>query len=225
MFSRLILAFGLTALASSPALAVPVQYGVGAAFRFGSFAGFTSNGASLDLRLGKIGLQGTVMQGDQDIESELGYSFFGIFSSPSGDYTIEKATIHQQGVAAQLKFHPMNGSFYFGFGAGRTVGTAKLEATGSTPGETLDEKLVVTRDLSTLSIGNVWTPGGIMIGCEWGAIVGASNVTTKETSASNAGSNADLVDLKESFADKVMEHSGRSTSHTLLGYLGFMLGS
>ncbi len=224
MFSRLILALGLTVVASSPALAVPVQYGVGAAYRYGSFAGFTSNGASLDLRLGKIGLQGTVMQGDQDIESELGDSFFGIFTYSSGNYTIEKATIHQQGAAAQLKFHPMNGSFYFGFGGGRTIGTAKLEATGS-GGETLDEKLVVTRDLSSLSIGNVWTPGGIMIGCEWGAIVGASNVKTKKTSESNTGSNTDLVDLNEKFADKVMEHSGKSTSHALLAYLGFMLGA
>lgn len=222
MITRIALALAIAA-ASSSAWATPVQYGLGAAFRYGSFAGFTSNGASVDLRLGQIALQGMAFEGERDIEGELGDSFFGLFDL-NENYDIDKAVIKQKGAAAQIKLHPMNGSFYFGFGGGRTVGTAKLEAK-ATSGETLDEELVVTRDLTTLSIGNVWTPGHVMIGCEWGAIAGASNVKKEWTSESNAGSNADLQDLKDDFDETVTAHSGKSNVHLLLVYLGIMVGA
>ena len=167
-------------MTSGTALAETYTQGVGLAARVGDFAGMSGGGLEANIRLGTIEFTGGAMQGEDIISDDLDPSFFGIHP-----YDIQKSQINQSAVTALLKLHPMNGSFYFGFGGMQVHDVAVLKADSKTvSGEFLDETITTDRTLSTVSVGNIRTPGGVIIGCEWVAIHSA--VKSKETATSKS---------------------------------------
>lgn len=215
----LLIAAGAVAATSAHAVTATKssgESGVGVALRAGVFAGVSSTGVAANGRLNKFELEGGVMSGTQDIKSALDPfdGFFGL--APA---SIDKASLKQTGGYAMLKYHPMNGSFYFGFGGAQTRTTAVLEAHGSS-GETLDETMKVSRTLGTISLGNVWAPEGFMIGCEW---LGAGRALSSQediASKSSAGTDTHLSDLQTSFYKQVRSSSAQSTVNMFLVYVG-----
>ncbi len=213
----------LAALFTSVATAATYTHGVGLAGRAGMFAGISSQGAEINLRANGFEFAGGVMTGKQTVtNSNLDMMVTDMF----GSNDIETATITQNAVTGIAKLHPMNGSFYFGLGGAMTDSVAKLRASSRyDASDKLERNMRVRRMVSTLSIGNIWTPGGVIIGCEW---LGAHGVISKSESTDSTTTNAsneNLNSLDSSFQRAVRDTSGGATSSMLMVHLGYMIGS
>jgi hypothetical protein len=196
-----------------------ITQGVGVGVRFGAFAGLASGGGALTLRLDKLGLEGGVLTGRGDVASELGSQL--VLGESSA--TVDKAEIRQTAGYAMLKFHPMNGSFYFGASGVQTKATAVLNAHANS-GETIEEKMSVERTLTFVSVGNTWTPGGVMLGVEWGGFGVLQSAKKTNTGEAATYESDDLQQIAEDFRASVDRYCGGSSFNALVVSFGLMLG-
>lgn len=197
--------------------------GAGIAVRAGVMYGgvSTSSGAIANLRVEKLELVAGAMQSRSIGEDSSTYPS-RLYSS----YDIEQQQIDERIFDAGVRWHPGNGSFYFGFmGAHRKV-TGVLRASSGGSAVVIDEKVVADVDSGLVSIGNIWTPGGTQIGCEWVGFGGkvqqktTRSGSTEEPPASETGlSHAHATFMKQ------LDTASNSFNSVLVVHVGFMLGS
>ncbi len=188
--------------------------------RAGIYAGIASSGADVSVRLGKIEIAGTVMDGSDDVKNDMSLYSYGL-----SDAKIEKAMIRQKAAALSLRFHPLNGSFFFGLSAGTTESTGDLLISSNLDSSIMiSEKYKTNRTITGISVGNHWTPGGVIIGCEWFGLVAGSKVKTQTESSSSGTENSDMTSERRNFDRSYDDIATKNTSSGLILSLGFMLG-
>lgn len=214
----------LVAVQAADASAAQVTYGLGVAGRAGYYNGLSSAGGEVNLRIGKVEFAAGVMQGYEDVSDSIDQQVGDSFWFDDNSVDVETARLNQESQYLQLKLHPMNGSFFFGLGAGRSTTKGRINAVSELSSQTLTETHTITRDYTTFSVGNIWTPGGVIIGCEWAGVSAARNVKSETESTSSELDEEDMLDAQETFYEKVRDTGGKSTSHALVLHLGYMLG-
>lgn len=212
--NALAVAFGL-ALTSQSAFAVQRTQGFGLALRTGTYNSLPAQGAEVSVRFGKVEVSVGAMAGKSDWKDATEDNL-----TTSSEATVEEAVLAQQSANATLKLHPMNGSFYFGLGAGASRLKGSLAAEGASGGR-IEEEITVQRQLATLSLGNVWTPGGFMIGAEW---IGLSRALGAKTEIESTSTSEDTEDTRTFFQDSAKLAGEGSAVNMLVVHLGYMIG-
>jgi hypothetical protein len=197
-------------------------WGVGIATKLGHTVAVFSGVAEASVRFNKIEIAAGVMNGSDSIRDNVdGSSYTGALEHP-----IDSATVDQHSTSLLLKLHPMNGGFYFGFGGIQTEEKGRLRvSTIEDANMFLNERMELKTTFATISIGNIWTPGNVMIGVEWAAH--HAKVSSSESIQSNSSDSLDpeLIDMKSKFQSRVRRGPvWRDTSFRVL-HLGYMLGS
>jgi len=197
--------------------------GISAAVKTGWYSGATASGVEGSLRLETLEIVGSVVQADEDRKEKI-QSRSDFFSFENTNISVNKADIQLVGANLGLRFHPMNGSFFFGFLAGQTIAKGTLDVDSELSSEKIDEVRTITRQTFTVAVGNIWTPGGILIGAQW--IGGVRSLSEKKEIKSNSSeiSETDMIDASDKFQDELnlMGHGG--TVNLLMVSFGVMLG-
>lgn len=197
-------------------------WGVGIATKLGHTVGVFSGGAEASVRFNKIEIAAGVMNGSDSIRDNVdGSSYSGALEHP-----IDSATVDQHATSLLLKLHPMNGSFYFGFGGIQTDAKGRLRvSTIEDANMFLNERMELKTTLATISIGNIWTPGNVMVGFEW--LAHHQKVSSSESIESNSSDSLDreLIDMKSRFQYRMRRGPQWPNTSVLVFHLGYMLGS
>lgn len=200
---------------SSSAFAAQRTQGFGLALKTGTVNNLPAQGGEMSVRFGKVEFSAGAMVGKADWKDA---------TEDNEDATVEtnidEAVLQQRSINATMKLHPMNGSFYFGLGGGASQLQGTLKAEGASGGN-VDEKITIDRQLATLSVGNVWTPGGFMIGAEW---IGFSSALGSKTKIESNSTSDDTEEARKFFADSAKLAGEKGALNMFVIHLGYMIG-
>jgi len=227
---NLILPLYLTALVVFLYATPPLQaegFGIGFDVKGGAlYAGIPSLGAEANVRFNRVGLALSVMHGEVSVKNAVQDAADDaddtVIALPS-NADVKRAQLTQDIIAADVRFFPMNGSFFFGVGAGtgKLVGDLRIES--ETSAALIDEKTTVANAFYSLSLGNLWTPGWVSIGAEWFGLTKVASSRSKTESNSTGGADSAMSDGQDDFSDRVKTLGEKGGVSLVIFHLGLAI--